>query len=93
MQCNKGQKQQHYNRACCRGKDAGFRMGPCGDGPTNMITQAELVAMHAVVCHLVQERGVKQEMGPFLSEYHMHKVWRLWFMENILTSLWIVVMC
>ena len=37
--------------AYCRGKDVSLRIAPCGDGPTNTIARAELVAIYAVLCH------------------------------------------
>ena len=43
--------------AYCRGKDVSLRIAPCGDGPTNTITRAELVAIYAVLCHVQADAG------------------------------------
>ena len=38
--------------ACCKSGDVGLGFAPCGDGPTNTIMPAELIAIYAVLYHL-----------------------------------------
>ena len=43
--------------AYCRGKNVSLRIAPCGDGPTNTTTRAELVAIYAVLRHVQADAG------------------------------------
>ena len=45
------------SRAYCRGKNVSLRIAPCGDGPCNTITRAQLVATYAVLCHVQADVG------------------------------------